>query len=157
MSRETHSLSLQEGLWDRVPEPLSFQGALPTPHERGLTGFKKVDWSFPDSRDRGFTHGLHPWPAKFIPDVPATAISLLSEPGETVLDPFCGCGTAAVEAFVADRGFVASDVNPLAVLITEGKCEVPGPNDRLLIAKWAETLSPQAVSKGTFVGGTPDS
>ena len=147
MNKEAHSLSIQEGLWDRVQGPDSFQRSLPASHERGLSGFKKVDWSFPHSRHRGLTHGLHPWPAKFIPDVPATAISLLSEPGETVLDPFCGSGTAAVEAFVADRGFVASDINPLAVLITEGKCEVPGPDDRLLIAKWAETLSPQAVSE----------
>jgi len=60
-----------------------------------------------------------------------------------VLDPFCGCGTTAVEALRADRGMVALDVNPLAVLIAEGKCAVPSPLARGQIALWSRELAVQ--------------
>ena len=155
MAQKNISRSQQAGFWDEVQGPVKGEAALPAPYGPVLPGFQKVDWSFPDSTNRGFTHGLHPWPAKFIPDIPATAISLLSEPGDTVLDPFCGCGTTAVEALVSDRGFIASDVNPLAVLITKGKCEVPGPGERLVIARWAETLHPQIASQDLLLQAPP--
>jgi 16S rRNA G966 N2-methylase RsmD len=99
-----------------------------------------VDWSFEDSSFRDLTHDLHPWPAKFIPDIPATAIELFTSPGDVVLDPFAGCGTTAVEALRAHRNVVSMDVNPLAVLITEAKCTVVGTAVRQRIAAWAEQL-----------------
>lgn len=108
-----------------------------------MSALDSVDWSFASSTERGLTHGLHPWPAKFVPDVPAAAISLLSRPGDVVLDPFCGCGTTALEAVRAGRGFIAGDVNPLAVRITEGKCETPGPQERMTIYEWSRRLVTQ--------------
>lgn len=89
---------------------------------------------------RRFTHDLHPWPAKFIPDIPAAAIEALTEPGDTVLDPFCGCGTTALEAVARRRKSVALDINPLAVLITDGKVNPPDPAERRMIAAWADKL-----------------
>ena len=145
----------QPSLWDDIPESMVDCDPSHASPERGLSGFQKVDWSFPNSTERGFTHGLHPWPAKFIPDIPATVIELLSEPGDTVLDPFCGCGTTAVEATVAGRGFIAADVNPLAVLITKGKCEIPGTGERLEITEWARGLGIQETSDDLLAKAPP--
>jgi DNA modification methylase len=44
------------------------------------------------------THGYHRYPAKFIPQLAARLIEDYSHPGDTVLDPFMGSGTALVEA-----------------------------------------------------------
>jgi DNA modification methylase len=43
------------------------------------------------------THGIHPYPAKFIPQIPHFFIQTCSKKGEVVLDPFCGSGTTLVE------------------------------------------------------------
>lgn len=101
---------------------------------------RATDWSFEASTTRALTHNLHPWPAKFIPDIPAVAIRALTSPGDMVLDPFAGCGTTAVEARAAGRAYVAADVNPLAVRIAEGKCEAPSPAQRREIERWSESL-----------------
>ena len=99
-----------------------------------------VDWSFSDSTAGSLTHGLHPWPAKFIPEVPRAAIGLFSEPGDLVLDPFCGSGTTAVEAAVTGRRFVVADLNPLAVRIAEAKCEVPNQYQAAELQHWIHGL-----------------
>ena len=56
------------------------------------------DWSFTHDDTRYLTHDLHPYPAKFIPQIPAHLIARLSVPGDTVFDPFGGSATTAVEA-----------------------------------------------------------
>lgn len=48
-------------------------------------------------------------------------IETYSEPGDTLLDPFCGSGTMLVEATVLGRGSIGTDVDPLAVFITNVK------------------------------------
>lgn len=49
------------------------------------------------------------------------AIAAYSEPGETVLDPFCGKGTAPLEALLAGRHAIGSDLAPDAFVITHAK------------------------------------
>lgn len=105
-----------------------------------LSALEGVDWSFTASTARDLTHDLHPWPAKYIPDIPATAIDLFTSPGDVVLDPFCGCGTTAVEALRAHRSVVAVDVNPLAALITEAKTAVVPDETRRRLAQWSAEL-----------------
>ena len=122
--------------------------------QEGPTRLRDVDWSFPDSRSRDLTHGLHPWPAKFIPDIPRTAIDLLSSPGDLVIDPFCGSGTTAVEAAIAGRRFVVGDLNPLAVRIAEAKCEVPTASQAIEIAQWARRL--HVVETGGYMALVPE-
>ncbi|HDH25486.1 MAG TPA: hypothetical protein ENH00_04740, partial [Actinobacteria bacterium] len=116
--------------------------------------FEEIDWSFPDSTARGLTHGLHPWPAKFIPDIPRTAIDLYTDPGDLVVDPFCGSGTTAVEAAVSDRRFIVGDLNPLAVRIAEAKCEVPTPPQAMEIVRWARGL--EIARPGEYLSLVPD-
>jgi site-specific DNA-methyltransferase (cytosine-N4-specific) len=80
-----------------------------------------ADFDFTDSKTKYLTHGLHPYPAKFIPQIPDTLIRELSCEGDTVADVFCGSGTTLVEALLLNRNAVGFDANPLACLITNAK------------------------------------
>lgn len=73
------------------------------------------------------THNFHPYPAKFIPQIPRHAIEKYTEPGETVLDPFCGSGTTLVEAMLAGRDSVGVDIHPVATLAASAKTTVLTP------------------------------
>ncbi len=75
----------------------------------------KLDWDFSDARTTDSVHGLYSYPAKFIPDIPATLIRTLSRPGDLILDPFVGGGTTAIEALRTGRRFFGLDANPIAV------------------------------------------
>lgn len=58
----------------------------------------------------------------------AYIIEQLTNPGQIVLDPFMGSGTAAREALLRKRRFVGFDINPVAVeisrLLTTPPCEL---------------------------------
>lgn len=79
------------------------------------------DWAFHDEPTTELTHGIHPYPAKFPPQIPAQLIEILTSPGDVVLDPFCGSGTTLVEALRLDRAAIGVDINPVATLVTEAK------------------------------------
>ena len=79
------------------------------------------DWSFTDDETNDFTHNLHPYPAKFIPQIPANLIKNLSLPGDLICDPFGGCGTTAVEAVRLGRRAISFDANPLSATIGRTK------------------------------------
>jgi hypothetical protein len=81
---------------------------------------KSVPWV---SNGERATHLIHPYPAKMLRHIPAVFArsTRFSHPGDTVLDPFAGSGTALLEALLADRQAVGFDSNPLAVLITAVK------------------------------------
>ncbi len=49
----------------------------------------------------------------------AYAISLLTKPGQVVVDPFVGSGTTGREAILQSRRFIGMDVNPVAVELTQ--------------------------------------
>lgn len=90
----------------------------------GLKALKEVDWDFSDAKTNHVTHGVHPYPAKFIPQIPYRLIQELSNPGDTIGDIFCGSGTTLVEAVMLGRNAVGIDANPLACLITRTKTAV---------------------------------
>lgn len=103
-------------------------------HESGWkAALEAQDWSFHDASTTSLTHGLHPYPAKFPPQIPARLIEILTRPGDVVLDPFCGSGTTLVEALRLGRDAVGTDINPVAVLATEAKTlRVDGKAERAL-------------------------
>ena len=89
--------------------------------DRVAEAFQAVDWSFSNAETGFLTHALHPYPAKFIPQIPGYCIRLLSTPGELVLDPFGGSGTTALEAIRLGRRALSIDANPLGTLIGQVK------------------------------------
>ncbi|MBI4505242.1 MAG: hypothetical protein HY691_06885 [Chloroflexi bacterium] len=75
------------------------------------------------------THALHAFAAKFPPQLPRLFIRELTTPGETVLDPMMGSGTALVEAALLGRRAVGVDIDPLALLICRVKTTPLSPLD----------------------------
>lgn len=85
--------------------------------------FGNVDWNFPLSYVKGGIHAIHPYPARFIPEIPRKLIELYSPSnGGIVLDPFCGSGTTIVESIQSGYPACGIDLNPLACLIARVKC-----------------------------------
>ena len=80
-----------------------------------------ADLDFHRSNGQYATHGWHPFPAKFPPQLPAHFIEQLTEPGDVVLDPMLGSGTTILEAARRRREAVGCDIDPLARLIAEVK------------------------------------
>jgi len=98
--------------------PMYEELALHTEDARAVISYlESRDWGFTDDDTRFLGHDLHPYPAKFIPQLPGTFISLLSSRGELVFDPFGGSGTTALEAIRLGRRAASVDANPVAALI----------------------------------------
>jgi DNA modification methylase len=88
---------------------------------RYLSELAELDWDFTgQDPDSGFAR-FHWHPARFLPQLPAITIGALTNPGDRVLDPFCGSGTSLVEAVLQGRNVVGIDTNPIAVLISAAK------------------------------------
>ncbi len=77
--------------------------------------------AFPEGSFSKVTHYLFRYPAKFHPPVARALISKFSEKGDTVLDPFCGSGTVAVESQLLGRHTIGSDIDPVAVFVSHVK------------------------------------
>ncbi len=88
-----------------------------------------IDWDFRDAKTSYLTHGIHPYPAKYIPQIPNALIQELSVVGERVADIFCGSGTTLVEALTLKRNSVGVDANPLACMISRAKTARVNDND----------------------------
>ena len=92
-----------------------------------------------------FTHGIHRFPAKFIPQIPRWALKQFSTPSSHVIDPFMGSGTTLVEGLLAGVKITGYDIDPLARLISQAKTALPT-SDRIaelgleINAKWKYTV-----------------
>lgn len=64
-------------------------------------------WTFPGESNAWEGH-----PAAFPPQLPRRLIQLLSFPGDTVLDQFCGSGTTVVQAHLLGREAIGFDISP---------------------------------------------
>ena len=62
-------------------------------------------------------HSIHPYPCKF----PPQSVIADLEPGKVFLDPFCGSGTAVLEARRSGMSAWGIDCNPIATLISRVK------------------------------------
>ena len=70
------------------------------------------------------THWIYPYKGKFHPQMIRALLNVIGlEPGETVLDPFIGSGTTAVEAQLLGINCIGIDVSPLCVLQSRVKTE----------------------------------
>ena len=105
---------------------MSFSAALAEIPPLSLTGMRlspllESDLDFHGTSGKIASHGWHPFPAKFPPQLPGFFIEELTRPGDLVLDPMMGSGTTLVEAVRRDRRAAGRDIDPLAILIAEAK------------------------------------
>ncbi|MBP8600242.1 MAG: methyltransferase domain-containing protein [Candidatus Saccharicenans sp.] len=74
-------------------------------------------WSFKQRGDWATHNGTYR--GNYSPYIPRNIILRYSEPGETVLDCFCGGGTTAIEAKLLGRKCLACDINEEAIALAE--------------------------------------
>ena len=102
---------------------------------------KTIDysWDYRGENTKSYTHGIHTYPAMFIPQVANRILENYSRPGDTVCDIFCGSGTALVESKLLGRNAYGIDLNPLAVFLSEAKTKPINPDK--LRAEYSKLLS----------------
>ncbi|MEM2145250.1 MAG: DNA methyltransferase [Candidatus Jordarchaeaceae archaeon] len=93
-------------------------------------------WAFEDENTRYLTHDIHRYPAKFIPQLARRIIETYSKLGDYILDPFCGSGSALLEARLVGRNAIGVDINPVAVIVSKVKCDPISPTE--LVEYWDE-------------------
>src|SRR3990167_3031912 len=88
-------------------------------------------------------HNTHAFAAKFPSQLPRVFIESLTKPGDIVLDPMCGSGTALVEAAFLGRIGIGIDMDILAVKLSQAKINE-------LDLSMAQRAINQIVSHATF-------
>jgi DNA modification methylase len=96
---------------------------------------------------RALTHGFHSYAGRMHPSTARIAIERFSQPGQDVLDPFCGSGTVLVEAMAAGRKAKGSDASPLAVIIARVRSTTLGPEGRARLVESARQIAEQAAER----------
>jgi len=89
-------------------------------------------------------HGFHSYPARLHPETAARLVEGLSNPGDTVLDPFCGSGTVLCEAHRLGRRALGIDANPLAVELGKLKTLGLGTRETATLVETAEKIAERA-------------
>lgn len=74
-----------------------------------------------DAPDRAHVHGFHAYPARAHPVTARRLVEAFAPAKGMVLDPFCGSGTILIEAMLAGRNALGTDLNPLAVMLARAK------------------------------------
>lgn len=116
-----------------------------------LKSFNKLkpnsNWSFAEFQRAETTmmsHSYHRYPAKFIPQLVDKLVDKYTKEGDTVCDPFGGCGTTLVQSKASGRKSIGFDINPVAKLITDTKTRAINPvklnNARELFVKKYDQL-----------------
>jgi len=87
------------------------------------------------------THWIYPYKGKYHPQMIRALLNIIGiKPGETVLDPFIGSGTTAVECEVMGINCIGIDVSPLCVLISKVKSDSIDVLDEVL--QYANNIKP---------------
>jgi DNA modification methylase len=83
-----------------------------------------LNWSereLPEKLRTKHVHRLHPYLGKFIPQLVEVFLRKFFKAGQTIVDPFCGSGTALVQANELGINSVGYDISAFNVLLCEVK------------------------------------
>jgi DNA modification methylase len=116
---------------------------------------------------RNWGHGLHSlcsYQGKLKPAIAHFLVKEFSAPGETLLDPFSGCGTIPLEAFLQGRRPLGNDLQELGFILTQAKvqrgpaADVLGVQDDLLkyVDAWREHMDRNTYGRFGFNGRVPE-
>jgi len=90
-----------------------------TPLEKLNLNWREKD--LPEKERTKHVHRLHPYLGKFIPQLVEIFLRKYFQPGQTVLDPFCGCGTTLVQANELGINSIGYDISAFNVLLSRAK------------------------------------
>ncbi len=97
------------------------------PHDDTLT-ISELDarwWHGSFNKRESTLQQLSPYVGKMKSGMAHAILSLYTEPGDVVFDPFAGSGVVPLEAVLAGRHAWANDLSPYAYTLTRGKLEAP--------------------------------
>ena len=112
-----------------------------TPQGRGRYGTAASRWA-----------GIGPYYGMFPAAFSDRAVEEYSEPGDTVLDPFAGRGTAVFSAAAAGRPAIGIDINPLGFVYANAKLK---PGDQQLVTSRLQRLAELASRFQSQAEGLP--
>jgi len=115
-----------------------------------------AEWNFHDEDTQPHLHALHPYPARFIPQIPRKAIKDWSEPGNVILDPFCGCGTTILESILLGRTAIGVDNNAVAHLISQAKTASYTGDDLQRLQQFVSDVPFRTMTKSSSEVWSPD-
>ncbi len=87
--------------------------------------YKSV-WDFGRSEKVRGIHAIGDYPTKILPNAAHEIVLRFSKEGDTLLDPFCGSGTFAIEAKALNRNSINYDINDKAVALIKERLKLLG-------------------------------
>jgi adenine-specific DNA methylase len=69
-------------------------------------------------------HNIYSYHAKFTPEIPNIFTREYSKENQTILDPFCGCGTTLLEGLKLNRNVIGIDLSPIGILCSKVKTSI---------------------------------
>ena len=88
----------------------------------------------------GLTHNFYKYPARFSPTFARAAIETFTKPGDLILDPHVGGGTALVEAIATGRDAVGVDLSALAEFVSRVKTALYSKSELDKLELWSGRL-----------------
>ena len=109
-------------------------------------------------------HSFISYPSKLKPSIAHFLVRLFTKPGDTVLDPFSGCGTIPLEACLQGRVGIGSDLSPVAFHATQAKVAPSARDDvetcldtlRIHIERTSDDRSPEEAEAELLAFYHPD-
>lgn len=80
------------------------------------------EWDFKNFDPNIYKHGLHQYPARFIPQLARKLLRVFADKDSTVLDIFSGSGTTMLEcSYLGIKKAIGIELNPFAIFMTKVK------------------------------------
>lgn len=116
-----------------VEEQILFDSMIEDPNDVAKRKIEYNDAEYPTITDEFWTAkqrqatSIHEisYRACFKPQLPNYFINLFTKELDVVYDPFNGRGTTSIEAALCNRKVVANDVNPLSIILTKPRIQIP--------------------------------
>jgi site-specific DNA-methyltransferase (cytosine-N4-specific) len=103
-----------------------------------VAGRVRGDWGFRNDDTSELTHGIHPYPARLVPQLARKILGGFDTGSELVVwDPFCGSGTVLLESMRRGYRSIGFDLNPFACLLARAKTRVIAPVE---LGRWSDLL-----------------
>ena len=109
-----------------------------------------VPWKIIPKNIRRNIHGTCSYLAMFPPNIPHYFIKEYTKEGGVVLDPFSGRGTTITESLYLNRQAIGSDLNPLALILSRSKANVPTKNVVIKRLKFLEAKFKESIGFSIF-------
>lgn len=111
-------------------------------------------WDYKGENTKSYTHGIHTYPAMFIPQVARRLLETYSKKNDVVCDIFCGSGTSLVESKLLGRNAYGIDLNPLAIFLAKAKTTVIDPKklskEFIVLMNRIEKIKDNEIKKPNF-------